>query len=77
MEAIVVRPDNLATLSFASNILVIFTDNVAFGDDNLLQTVRAEQNQALLHISKLPSIPNLFVEGSVCSSLSVFADLGN
>jgi len=57
MKATIVEPGDIATVSFVSSALIILQDDGDFGDESVLNSIAAQDDQTRPTIPSLPSIP--------------------
>ena len=67
MKANVVKLDNITTITFDSSNLIIFEDDEAFAQADVLDRIAGQADQTHLSISELPSMPLPVRAGSVCA----------
>jgi len=66
MKATIVEPGDIATVSFVSSALIILQDDGDFGDESVLNSIAAQDDQTRPTIPSLPSIPFPVRDKSVC-----------
>jgi hypothetical protein len=66
MKATIVKPGDIATVSFISSALLILEDDGDFGDEKVLMSIAAQDDQSRPAIPSLPSIPFPVRDKSVC-----------
>jgi hypothetical protein len=66
MKANIVKPIDIAAVTFDSGTLIILKDDEAFGDEDILRSIAAQADQARPSIPNLPSVPFPVRDKSVC-----------
>jgi hypothetical protein len=67
MKGNTVKPGGIEAVSFNNSTLIILEDDGAFGDEDVLQSIAAEADQARPSILSLPSVPFPVRDKSVCT----------
>jgi len=69
MKATIVKPGDIATVSFISSALLILEDDGDFGDEKVLESIAAQDDQSRPTIPSLPSVPFPVRDKSVCKHI--------